>query len=104
MLSSRGYLFSDSSYVLVSGLAAGYTSVLVFALYVAEVTQQARFAHPYALWGCCAFLLLWIARVWFIAIRGQMHSDPVVFAVGDSFSRAVALLFCSAFAYTAFAG
>jgi hypothetical protein len=28
-------------------------------------------------------LLLWLSRVWMLASRGEMHDDPVVFAITD---------------------
>jgi hypothetical protein len=27
--------------------------------------------------------LYWIVRIWFIAFRGKLHEDPVVFAIKD---------------------
>jgi hypothetical protein len=37
-------------------------------------------------------LLFWISRLWFIANRGQMHEDPVVFATRDPVSYLVGLI------------
>jgi len=39
------------------------------------------------LWLLCPLLLYWISRAWLIAHRGDMHDDPVVFAVSDNTSR-----------------
>jgi hypothetical protein len=30
--------------------------------------------------------LFWISRIWMIAHRGQMHDDPIVFALKDPVS------------------
>jgi low temperature requirement protein LtrA len=35
------------------------------------------------LWLLCPLLLYWISRTWLITHRGDMHDDPVVFAVTD---------------------
>jgi 4-hydroxybenzoate polyprenyltransferase len=40
----------------------------------------------------CPLLLYWISRVWLIAHRGQMHDDPVVFALKDKTSYVVGVL------------
>jgi hypothetical protein len=34
-------------------------------------------------------LLYWISRVWLLAHRGELHEDPVVFALSDAQSYAV---------------
>jgi hypothetical protein len=34
----------------------------------------------------CPLLLYWISRVWLLTTRGQMHDDPVVFALRDRYS------------------
>ena len=31
-------------------------------------------------------LAYWLLRVWLLALRGQMHDDPVVFALKDRMS------------------
>jgi hypothetical protein len=40
----------------------------------------------------CVLMLYWISRVWMTAQRGQMHDDPVVFALKDVQSIGVGLL------------
>ena len=37
----------------------------------------------------CPLLLYWISRVWMLAHRGQMHEDPIVFALKDRVSYVV---------------
>ena len=34
----------------------------------------------------CPLLMFWVSRVWLLAHRGQMHDDPVVFALKDGVS------------------
>jgi len=48
------------------------------------------YAHPGLLLLICPLLLYWISRVWLLAHRGQMHDDPVVFALKDAGSYIVA--------------
>ena len=35
------------------------------------------------LWFVCPVLLYWVARIWFLAHRGELHDDPVKFAITD---------------------
>jgi hypothetical protein len=45
--------------------------------------------HQHALWFLFGLLLYWISRVWMLAFRGQMHDDPIVFAIKDRLSMLV---------------
>jgi hypothetical protein len=37
-------------------------------------------------------MLYWVSRIWLIAHRGQMHGDPVLFALKDWPSYVVGVL------------
>jgi 4-hydroxybenzoate polyprenyltransferase/phosphoserine phosphatase len=87
----RGYQTRDIPVLLAQGAASGQLAVLVFALYLNTVLVN-QFRHPEWLWAVCPLLLLWINRVWMKVSRGEMHDDPVVFALRDPFSRATALI------------
>ena len=71
------------------GIAAGYLSVLVLALYINSPEIEALYHRPKAVWMLCVLLLYWISRVWMMAQRGHMHDDPVVFALKDHQSLAI---------------
>ena len=43
------------------------------------------------MWLSCPLLLFWISRVWLKAQRGEMHDDPIVFAVTDRVSQLIAV-------------
>jgi len=47
--------------------------------------------HPTLMWLSCPLLLFWISRVWLKAQRGEMHDDPIVFAVTDRVSQLIAV-------------
>lgn len=83
----RGYVVDDLPLLSSLGGAAGYLSVLVFALYANSDAVRANYAEPELLWAACPILLFWISRVWVLAHRGQMHDDPIVFAIKDNVSR-----------------
>lgn len=92
--SRRGYIADDRRLVSQMAITSGYLAVLVLALYVDEPTTQAKFATPWLLWGVCPLLIFWISRMVLTADRGEMHDDPMIFAVTNHTSRLV-ILFCA---------
>jgi 4-hydroxybenzoate polyprenyltransferase/phosphoserine phosphatase len=78
----RGYSVEDLPLLHASGTAAGYLAVLVLALYV-NSGAALLYATPQLMWLLCPLLLYWINRIWLKTFRGQMHDDPVVFALTD---------------------
>lgn len=88
----RGYHVEDLAVLQSLGTAAGYLSVLVLALYINSPEVSALYARPKMIWLLCVLVLYWISRVWMKAQRGEMHDDPVVFALKDRPSLAVGVL------------
>lgn len=86
----RGYVTGDLGLLSALGAAAGFLAVLVLALYINSPAVLPLYARPEVLWLLCPLLLYWVSRAWLVAHRGDMHDDPVVFAVRDRVSRAVA--------------
>ena len=89
----RGYYPDDLEMISSLGAAAGYISVMVLALYIQDQSTISLYTHPHFIWLACPILLFWMSRVWLLTHRGQMHDDPVVFAIKDKVSIAVGLLF-----------
>ena len=79
----RGYFAHDGPLLGMLGAAAGYLSVLVFALYITSREVVVLYRSPAILWFAAPLLLFWISRVWLLAHRGSLHEDPVVFALHD---------------------
>jgi 4-hydroxybenzoate polyprenyltransferase len=52
---------------------------------------------PQFIWGAIPLILFWISWVWLKAHRGQMHDDPVVFAVRDKSSLIAGMIFIATF-------
>ena len=92
----RGYHVDDSPIVANMAASAGYVSVLVMALYINSPAVLTLYTQPYALWGICLVLLYWVSRIMIVTHRGQMHDDPVIYAVKDRVS-AICLLLVVAF-------
>ncbi len=40
----------------------------------------------------CPVMLYWFGRIWIVAGRGEMHSDPILFALRDRVSLLVAAI------------
>ncbi len=88
----RGYVAGDLEIVASLGTGSGYLAALVLALYVYSQQVIILYAHPNLLLLVCPLLLYWISRVWLLAHRGQMHDDPVLFAVKDPTSYIIGIL------------
>jgi hypothetical protein len=82
----RGYFQNDLDVVQSLGTGAGYIAVLVLALYIEDGHTAELYPSPRFIWLACPLLLYWISRAWVIAHRGQMHDDPIVFALKDRVS------------------
>jgi 4-hydroxybenzoate polyprenyltransferase/phosphoserine phosphatase len=96
-LRGRGYSPSDLEVVADLGGCAGYTGVLVLALYIQDSHTVSLYATPQFIWLACPLLLYWISRAWLITHRGQMHDDPIVFAMKDRVSWLCMALFATMF-------
>jgi 4-hydroxybenzoate polyprenyltransferase len=79
--SVRGYRLTDRDAVGQFGLVSGYLSILVMALYTNSRDVAALYSNPAWLWGFCPLLLYWVSRTWLAAYRGDMHEDPIMYAV-----------------------
>jgi 4-hydroxybenzoate polyprenyltransferase len=91
-LTGRDYSINDMDLLRSLGISSGYISVLIFALYINSREISQLYNHPQFLWGCVPLLLFWITRVWFLAHRGKMQDDPIVFTVRDKASYVIGIL------------
>ncbi len=82
----RGYHSADLEIIASLGAAAGYMSVMVLALYINDSHTAQLYRRPEVIWLACPLLLAWVSRLWMLAHRGQMHEDPVIYAVTDRWS------------------
>lgn len=88
----RGYLRQDGTLLVAQGLASGYLSVLVLALYTNTRMVQAPSGRYGLFWVICLLLLYWISHMWLMAHRGRIRGDPVVYALKDPVSRVIVAL------------
>jgi len=88
----RGYAGHDAEVVLAIGSASAMVSAMVLALYINGEAAKDLYSRPEVLWVLCPLFLYWVSRIWLLAARGRMHEDPVLFAVRDKVSYAIAAI------------
>lgn len=88
----RGYKKSDQQVLTVLGISSGYISLLVLAFYITSSNVTYLYRTPVLLWLLIPLLLFWISRSWLLAKRGEIHSDPIMFALYDRASYITALI------------
>lgn len=88
----RGYHAEDIEALSQLGMASGCTCALIMALYVDSAAVKQLYRHPEVIWLVCPIILYQMARIWFLARRGQMPDDPLVFMIRDWRSQIMGLL------------
>lgn len=88
----RGYRLDDLPLLSMLASAAGFSAIVVLALYISSDQVLGLYAQPLWLWPLAGVLLFWIARMLLLAHRGRMHDDPLVFVLQDPISLVVAAL------------
>jgi 4-hydroxybenzoate polyprenyltransferase/phosphoserine phosphatase len=83
----RDYKVSDLVVLWPLGVGAALSAAVVFGLFISAPETQARYASPQVLWLVAVGLIYWLARLWIKTSRGEMHDDPVIYAIKDRGSR-----------------
>ena len=89
----RAYLTTDAPLVQALGVMSGFSSVVVLALYLNSDAVVRLYRSPELIWFAVPVLLFWVSWIWMKAHRGQMHDDPLVFAVRDRVSLSAGVVF-----------
>lgn len=89
-LRGRGYLLTDRRPIAWAGIFSGGASAAVMALYVNSASVRELYAAPGWLLWVCPLLLAWIGRIWWLARADRVADDPVVYALRDWSSYAIA--------------
>ena len=92
MSSGRGYLTADLEQLRTLGTGAAYAAVVIITLYINSPEVLALYHRPSRLWLVVPVVLLWLSEIWVLAGRGEMHDDPVVWAITDKRSLALGVL------------
>lgn len=88
----RGYHVEDIDMIRSFGTSSAYIAILVYALYAYSDQVQVLYNKPILMWLVAVLLLYWITRIWFLAHRGKMTDDPIVFTGKDPNSWIVGLI------------
>ena len=88
----RGYQVEDLGLLQSLGAASGYLSVLVLGLYLDTPYIARMYSHPKMIWLLMPIMLYWVSRIWMQTHRGNMHDDPLVYALKDRVSLVTGLM------------
>jgi 4-hydroxybenzoate polyprenyltransferase len=99
-LIGRGYRASDGAMLKRMSVGAGMIGALVLALYLQQPARE-HYGAPQYLWALPAAVVFWLSRVWIKLDRGEMHDDPLAFAIKDPVSWVVGAFVAAAFAAAA---
>jgi 4-hydroxybenzoate polyprenyltransferase/phosphoserine phosphatase len=84
----RDYRVTDLAVLWPLGVGAALSAVVVFGLFISADETSERYATPQLLWLVAIGLIYWLARLWIKTSRGEMHDDPLVYAIEDPGSLA----------------
>ncbi len=82
----RGWRVEDLPLLGAMGVSCAVAAGLVYCLYITGEDVSKLYVRPDLLWVGLPVLLYWLGRAWLMALRGEIHDDPVVFALEDSTS------------------
>lgn len=86
-ISGRGYRAEDLPLMLAVGIAAAGMSIIEMLLYLQLDAQHVGlYKQIGSLLLIPVVLTSWLMRIWLKAHRGELHDDPVIFAIKDRVS------------------
>lgn len=91
-LLGRAYQVNDQGMISATGVASGFMAALVLTIYLNQAAAANLYTHPQWLLGVTVLMMYWISRIWILSHRGQVHDDPIVFALRDRQSLIVGIL------------
>lgn len=92
-LSGRGYFLADAYLIQTLGVISGYASIIVLALYLNSDSVLRLYKSPQLIWLAIPVMLFWVSSIWMHANHGNMHDDPLIFAIKNPISIITAFLF-----------
>jgi len=85
----RDYRVGDLAVLWPLGVGAALSAVVVFCLFISAPDTRARYGAPDLLWLVAVTMIYWLGRLWIKTSRGEMHDDPVIYALKDAGSRRI---------------
>ena len=87
----REYLPNDIIILETLSLVSGYISVVVLIFHFSIEATQVLYSQYEILWLICPIILYWLTRIILITHRGEMHQDPIIYALKDKISLYIAI-------------
>ena len=82
----RAYTVEDLPVLTAFGVSSGFLSILVLALFLSTPEIKLNYKEPLILWAILPLALYWVTSVWLKTLRGEIPSDPLVYAIKDRLS------------------
>lgn len=79
----RGYKKSDTTLLTYIGISSSVMSVIILGFYIQSNTVYSLYEAPFMLWTIVGIILVWLIRIWKLALLGKIPADPVLFATKD---------------------
>lgn len=89
----RDYGVDDYELLKSFGSSSSLVAVLMFCFYINNNVLTNQYQEPSLLWLITPALCYWLMRMWIKTHRGEMHDDPIVFALKDKGSIVI-ITFC----------
>ena len=86
-LPGRGYKSDDNIFIMSSGIAAGFTALVIILIYF-MLTLSKVVSNDISIISIIFLIVWWFLRFWFLMMRDLVNDDPIVFALKDNISRA----------------
>ena len=82
-ISGRGYTTDDLEILIPLGISTYIGSIVLFGIYITSSEMIKNYSSPQILWFVQMIFLYLIGDMWFVAKRGNMLDDPVLYFVKD---------------------
>ena len=82
-VAGRGYSTDDLDLLTPLGISTYIGSIVLFGIYITSSEMVRHYSSPQLLWFVQIIFLYLIGDMWFVAKRGKMLDDPVLYFVKD---------------------
>lgn len=76
----------DKNVLTGIGVICAALACIVLAFYITSASVMRLYTTPSILWIIVPTLIVWIARIWRLALHKKLPDDPVLFASKDATS------------------
>ena len=87
----RGYVAKDLYVVIASGISSSFLCVVIVLIY-ALLSKSAVIENQISAVIVVSILIFWQTRFWLLVGRGEVHEDPIVFALKDRLTLAITII------------